>query len=332
MNDYIVPKDNGSAGRDMLLESISLNLGEHVLEALKNPDVIEIMLNPDGSLWIDKFGEGMSKIGVISPEYAELAISFIAGTLKVEAGRESPIVEGELPLDSSRFEGLLPPVVPRPTFSIRKKPSKIYTFDDYVTAGNLSSEAKEILEEAVVNHKNILVAGGTGSGKTTFVNAVIEAVARLTPEDRLVIIEDTTELQPKSPNVVQMRSNVTTTMQDLLVATLRLRPDRIMVGEVRRGLPALTLTNSWNTGHEGGVATVHANSAPEALDRLEELITMDNYTPVKKSLARAVNYVVFMKKTVGIRRVTEIMTVDYDETRQDYIFNWKYNYQSACAA
>ncbi|MDR1921434.1 MAG: Flp pilus assembly complex ATPase component TadA, partial [Candidatus Adiutrix sp.] len=176
--------------------------------------------------------------------------------------------------------------------------------------------------------KNILVAGGTGSGKTTFVNAVVEAISRLTPEDRLVIIEDTTELQPKSENVVQMRSNSKVSMEDLLVSTLRLRPDRILVGEVRRGGPAMTLTNSWNTGHEGGVATVHANSAPEAMSRLEELITMDGFVPVKSALARAVNYVVFMRKERGVRRVTEIVEIGYDSKNNEYVFDWKYKFKT----
>lgn len=318
---------NQAACNDDLLRGISHNLGADIIEALKDDDVIEIMLNPDGRLWIEKFGRPMTLISTVSSEQADLAISLIASALKVTATRETPIIEGELPLDGSRFEGLIPPIVAAPTFTIRKKASKIFTFNDYVTAGNLTPEGQSLLEEAVSEHRNILVVGGTGSGKTTFVNAVIEAIARLTPEDRLVIIEDTSELQSSSVNRVNLHTTDFVDMQRLLRATMRLRPDRILVGEVR-DVAALSLVKAWNTGHEGGLATVHANSAREGLTRIEQLIAEGMFQPQKEVLAEAIHFVVFMKKQSGIRRVTEIVSVGYSGQTHDYTLNYRYQYES----
>ena len=219
----------------------------------------------------------------------------------------------------------MPPIVAAPAFTIRKKASKIFTFNDYLTAGNLTQEGLILLEQAVVEHRNILVVGGTGSGKTTFVNAVIEAVARLTPQDRLVIIEDTSELQSTSANRVELHTTDFVDMQRLLRATMRLRPDRILVGEVRDS-SALALVKAWNTGHEGGLATVHANSAREGLTRLEQLIAEGNNQPLKEVLADAIHFVVFMKKQHGLRKVTEIVAVGYSPGNRDYTFDYKYQY------
>ncbi|MDR2724762.1 MAG: P-type conjugative transfer ATPase TrbB, partial [Candidatus Adiutrix sp.] len=285
-------------------------------------------LNPDGGLWVERFGEPMSLISSITPEQADLAVTLIASALNAPATRQTPIIEGELPLDGSRFEGLIPPVVAAPIFTIRKKAAKIFTFSDYVQAGILPSAAKELLEEAVLMRRNLLVAGGTGSGKTTFVNAVIEAVARLTPQDRLIIIEDTAELQSSSPNRVELHTTDGVDMGRLLKATLRLRPDRILVGEVR-DVSALALVKAWNTGHEGGLATVHANSAREGLTRLEQLIAEGQYQPLKEVLASAIHFVIFLKKHSGFRRVTEIAAIGYSPETKDYTFDYKYLFDPA---
>ena len=314
-----------AAAWETLMNSISRNLGPEVIEALRDPEVIEIMLNPDGALWVEKFGEPMRLISAITPEQADLAITLIASALNAPATRETPVIEGELPLDGSRFEGLIPPVVAAPTFTIRKKASRIFTFEDYVQAGILPPAARDLLEEAVLKRRNLLVAGSTGSGKTTFVNAVIEAVARLTPQDRLIVIEDTAELQSSSPNRVELHTTDFVDMQRLLKVTLRLRPDRILVGEVR-DVSALALVKAWNTGHEGGLATVHANSAREALIRLEQLIAEGQYQPLKEVLAEAINLVIFLKKLAGQRRVTEIVTVGYSPETKDYLFDYQYRY------
>ncbi len=308
-----------------LLRSISHTLGEEVADALVDEKVIEIMLNPDGSLWIEKFGSPMERVGSLTPEKAELALKLIASAMEFSISKETPIVEGEFPIDNSRFQGLVHPITKSASFAIRKKANKVFTLDEYVESGGINLEAKDILETAILNHKNIIVAGGTGSDKTTFVNALIEAIDRLTREDRLVIIEDTRELQAKSPNRIELRSTDFVTMQDLLKATLRLRPDRILVGEVR-DVAALALVKAWNTGHEGGLGTIHANSAEETMDRLEELILEGGYQAIKKVLARAIHYIVFMKKHQGTRRVFEIAEVGYDKTANDYTFDYKYTF------
>ena len=332
MNEHtlIVRPPSKEEARQTLLSSISINLGSHVIEALQDPEVIEIMLNPDGRLWIEKFGSPMTQIATVTPQQADLALTLIASAMNVTATRDNPIIEGELPLDGSRFEGLIPPVVAAPSFTIRKKASKIFTFDDYLTAGNLNEEGKTLLECAVAEHRNILVVGGTGSGKTTFVNAVVEAVARITPEDRLVIIEDTSELQSSSPNRVDLHTTDFVDMQRLLKATMRLRPDRIIVGEVRDA-SALALVKAWNTGHEGGLATVHANSAREGLTRIEQLIAEGRYTPIKEVLADAIHIVVFMKKLEGIRRVAEIVSVGFSSQANDYAFDYQYRFEKESA-
>lgn len=317
------PPSPGEAAKALLLECIEHNLGPDVLEAVADDTVTEIMLNPDGALWIEKFGRAATRVGAVEPDHTEVAIILIAGYHDQLPTAEKPIVEGELPLDGSRFQGLLPPIVLGPSYTIRKRPAVVFTLDDYVRAGNLSLEAKNILEDAVVGHKNILIVGGTGSGKTTFINAVVEAIARLTPDDRLAVIEDTRELQVTSANKVEMRTTDFTDMKDLLKATMRYNPDRILVGEVR-DLHALTVIKSWNTGHDGGLATVHANSAEEGLIRIEQLIAEGDTDPNKAVLAGAIHYLVFMKKEEGFRRVKEIVEVGYSSETKDYVFDHKY--------
>ena len=314
----------GEAAKALHLECIKYNLGLKVLEAIGDDTVTEIMLNPDGSLWLEKFGQPQTQIGTINPDQSEVAIILIASYHNQLPTVEKPIVEGELPLDGSRFEGLLPPIVLGPSFSIRKRPTVVFTLDDYIRAGNLTEDAKSILEDAVVEHKNILVVGGTGSGKTTFINAVVEAISRLTPDDRLAVIEDTRELQVLSENKVEMRTTDFTDMKELLRATMRLNPDRILVGEVR-DQQALTVVKSWNTGHDGGLATVHANSAKEGLTRIEQLIAEGEVEPDKSVLGNAIHYLVFMKKEDGFRRVKEIVEVGYSPQERDYVFDHKYS-------
>jgi type IV secretion system protein VirB11 len=312
--------------RETLMQSIALNLGESVIEALNDPEVIEITLNPDGRLWVEKFGQPMIAVSFIPAIQAESALHLIASAQKAPLTREFPILEGLVPLDGSRIEGLLPPVVDSVAFAIRKKASKIFTFEEYVQAGILAPEAREILEELVTKRRSLLVAGCAGAGKSTFINAVIEAVARLTPQDRLIIIEDVAELQSSSQNRVELRTTEFVNMERLLRVALRLRPDRIILGEVR-DVAALALVKSWNTGHFGGLATLHANNAPEAMIRLEELIAEGNYLPQKSVLARAINFIVFINKDdKGIRRLTEIVRVGYDEEPKDYAFTFLYRY------
>lgn len=289
-----------------LHSKITRELGREVMTALQDDTVIEVMLNTDGRLWCDRLGEGMSCIGEMSMPNALALLGTIADGLGTVITKQSPILEGELPLDGSRFEGLIPPVVARPTFTIRKKALLIYTLDDYVQQGIMNAKQKAQIQEAITARRNILVVGGTGSGKTTLTNAIIAEMVALTPEDRLVIMEDTAEIQCRADNAVILRTSIDISMQQLLRATMRLRPDRIIVGEVR-GAEALALLKSWNTGHPGGIATLHANSADSGLVRLEQLIAESGIQADMKALIdEAVDLVIFIEKQGGKRVIKEI--------------------------
>lgn len=291
-----------------LNSKIVRELGREIVAALEDARVIEIMLNSDGRLWIDRLGEGMSCIGSMSAPNAMALLGTIADGLGTVVTKTSPILEGELPLDGSRFEGLIPPVVARPTFTIRKKALLVFTLDDYVNQGILEEAQKAVIQDAIRERRNILVVGGTGSGKTTLTNGIIAEMVRLTPEDRLVIMEDTAEIQCQAENAVILRTSIDISMQQLLRATMRLRPDRIIVGEVR-GAEALALLKAWNTGHPGGIATLHANSADSGLVRLEQLIAESGIQADMKALIdEAVDVVIFIEKSNGGRRIREIKT------------------------
>ncbi|MDR3631446.1 MAG: P-type conjugative transfer ATPase TrbB [Desulfocapsaceae bacterium] len=301
-----------------LLASLEHNMGPVIMTALRDPDVVEIMLNPDGRVWIEKLGQDMQPAGVMDQSQSRLIISLVASGLETVVTTENPIVEGELPLDGSRFEGLMPPVVSSPSFTIRKKASRVFSLADYVNAGILPQECVPVLQAAIMKHKNILVVGGTGSGKTTLVNALILQLSELCPEDRLLILEDTMELQSKSQNTVFFRTSDFVNMQRLVKVTMRYRPTRIIVGEVRDGA-ALDLLKAWNTGHPGGIATVHANSAAEGLDRLEELVAEATSAAKQKLIGKAVGLSIFIERAPGGRRISEILEIKgYEPNNNQY--------------
>lgn len=296
-----------------LLEGLRHACGPLFIDALENPDVIEIMLNPDGSLWIEKYGQDHEPIGVIPIAQSRLILSQVASGLNLTVNEKNPIVEGEFPLDGSRFEGTFPPIVgPGPSFSLRKKASRVFTLEEYMLSGSITPGAVALIEDAVLHRANIVVVGGTSSGKTTFVNAVIDAVSRLTPTHRLIILEDTAELQSKSPNTVFLRTSVLAEvdMRKLAKVSMRYAPKRILVGEVRDAA-ALEMLKLWNTGHPGGISTFHADSAEEALERLEELVEEAGLGPKQKLIGRAVDLAVYMEKTPDNRRqISSIIKVN----------------------
>jgi type IV secretion system protein VirB11 len=296
-----------------LLEGLRFACGPLFMGALEDSEVIEIMLNPDGSLWIERYGHDHERVGEIAPAQSRLILSQTASALDLTVNAEHPIVEGEFPLDGSRFEGTFPPIVgPGPSFSLRKKASRVFTLQEYMSAGSITARVIEIIHEAVVRRWNIVVVGGTSSGKTTFVNAVIDAIAELTPSHRLLILEDTAELQSKSPNTVFFRTSIIAAvdMRELAKVSMRYAPKRILVGEVRDAA-ALELLKLWNTGHPGGVGTFHADSAEEALPRLEELVEEAGLGPKQKLIGRAVDLVVYMEKTPdNQRRISNIIKVN----------------------
>lgn len=291
-------------------EKLRRDLGDVIMRALHDPKTVEIMLNADGKLWQERLGERMKCIGMMKESRAEAVIKTIAGYHGKEVTRFRPTLEGELPLDGSRFAGQLPPVVQAPTFAIRKKAVAIFTLVDYVAAGIMTSEQCAIIQQAIATHRNLLLIGGTGSGKTTLVNAIINEMVVLDPYERIFIIEDTGEIQCTAQNFVQYHTTLEVSMTMLLKTTLRMRPDRILVGEVR-GPEALDLLMAWNTGHEGGAATLHANNARSGLDRLAMLISMhpDAPKPIEPLIGEAVHVVIHIARTPDGRRVQEILEV-----------------------
>jgi len=290
-----------------LLQMLTTAMGVHITSLLDDPNVIELMLNPDGRLWVDRLGQGRDDTGhKINAPDAQRVIELVASSTGSVCSADSPLVSAELPGSGNRFQGILPPVTTTPVFTIRKKALMVFALDDYVDKDIMTASQKEKIIEAVHTKKNILIVGGTGSGKTTLANAILDEVAKT--RERCIIIEDTLELQCTAPDTVFMRSRDHVSMNDLLKATMRLRPDRIIVGEVR-GAEALTLLKAWNTGHPGGVATVHANSAKGGLTRLEQLIEEAIPTPQKPLIAEAVNMIVFIERYQKDRRVKEIIEV-----------------------
>ena len=307
-------------------------LGEQILMLLKDARTEDILLNPDGSIWVQRMGEGFAHVGEMSSAQAASALSTIAAWRGTVLNHENPILETELPIDGSRFEGIVPPVVRQPVLAIRLRPRKVYTLDDYEKSGILTESVDtlnkvhrrddfaasvrgrrhgDIIRAAVRAKKNILVVGSTGSGKTTFVNACLDAMARLAPHDRVVTIEDTIELQCPVRNYLDLRAVGKVSMLDCLRACMRLKPTRIVVGEVR-GAEAHTLLKAWNTGHPGGIATVHANDAISGLARLEALIAESTTAPQQKLIGETVDLVVFIDEEPGIaagRKVKEVLLV-----------------------
>ena len=286
------------------------DLGPEIMAALADPKTVEIMLNSDGTLWQERLGEKMRPIGTLSASRSESIIKTIAGFHGKEITKGRPLIECELPLDGSRFAGQFPPIVPAPTFAIRKKAVAIFTLDQYVATGIMTQAQLAVIEAAVKNHRNILVTGSTGSGKTTLVNAIINRMVVIDPTERIVIIEDTGEIQCAAENFVQYHTTLDITMTMLLRTTLRMRPDRILVGEVR-GPEALDLLMAWNTGHEGGAATLHANNARAGLDRLALLISMHPDSPkqIEPLIGEAVQCVIHIARTPEGRRIAEIVEI-----------------------
>jgi len=293
-------------------------MGSHIAAALGDPSVIEIMVNPDGRLRLDCLGEGRVDTGMcLKAEEVERIIRLVASHIRLEVHANNPIVSAELPESGERFEGLLPPVSVAPCFSIRKPASMVYGLEDYVADRILLPAQADLLRGAVAERRNILIAGGTSSGKTTLANALLAEMAKR--DERVILIEDTRELQCRAPDCVALRTKSgVVTLAMLVRSTLRLRPDRIVVGEVRGG-EALDMLKAWNTGHPGGIATVHANSARASLYRLEQLIQEAVVTVPRRLIAEAIDLVVFIQGRGMARRIEAIAEVPGLDGNNDYI-------------
>ncbi|WP_454858638.1 P-type conjugative transfer ATPase TrbB [Rhizobium binxianense] len=292
-----------------LIRKLQEALGDQLCVALDDSSVVEIMLNPDGKLFIERLGHTMAPAGEMSAAVAEVVIGSVAHALQSEADEGRPIISGELPIGGHRFEGLLPPVVASPTFTIRRRASRLIPLDDYVRSKVMTERQACVIRSAISSRLNIVISGGTGSGKTTLANAVIAEIVENAPDDRLVILEDTAEIQCTASNAVALHTSDAIDMARLLKSTMRLRPDRIIVGEVRDGA-ALTLLKAWNTGHPGGVTTIHSNTAMSALRRLEQLTAEVSQQPMREVIGEAVDLVVSIERTPKGRRVRDVVHVD----------------------
>lgn len=293
-------------------------MGPAIAGAFADPDVIEIMVNPDGSLWLDRLGEGRVDTGDrLKIADVERIILLVASHLRIEVHEGNPILSGELPDTGERFEGLIPPVSVAPCFVIRKPAGRIYSLDDYVDDQILSPLQGAFLKRAVEKKRNILIAGGTSSGKTTLANALLAEVAAR--DERVIVIEDTRELQCAARDSVALRAKPgVVTIRDLVRSTMRLRPDRIIVGEVRGG-EALDLLKAWNTGHPGGIATIHANSPRAALYRLEQLIQEVVATVPRRLVANTADLLIFLAGRGPERRLQSIAEVWGLDQDGDYL-------------
>lgn len=292
-------------------------LGEEIAGWLDDPSVIEVMLNPDGRLWLDRLGEGLLATGcTLGAADGERIIRLVAHHVGAEVHAGAPRVSAELPVGGERFEGLLPPVVAAPSFAIRKPAVAVFTLSYYVASGVMTREQADALAAAVRGRRNVLVAGGTSTGKTTLVNALLAEIA--TSPDRVVLIEDTRELQCAAPNLVSLRTkDGVATLAELVRSALRLRPDRIPIGEVR-GAEALELVKAWGTGHPGGIGTIHAGTALGTLRRLEQLIQESVVTVPRPLIAETIDVIVVLVREGTGRRLAELAEVRGLDPNGDY--------------
>lgn len=292
---------------DRKAAALRQSLGPVIAGALAERLVVEVMVNPDGKIWVDRIGTGREYTGHdMAPADAERILRLLADHSGAVVTRDMPRVSATLPETGERFQGEFPPLVRNACFAIRKRPEVVFTLDQYVEAGTMSEAQAAVIRTAAENHENMLIVGGTGSGKTTLANGILALPAFA--DDRVFLIEDTAELQCSALDKVELLTKVShppVTMTDLVRDSLRLRPDRIVIGEVRDG-SALDLLKAWNTGHPGGLATIHANSAHEGLTRLEDLIGEVTARIPYRAITQAINIVVYIRRTREGRRIENV--------------------------
>lgn len=276
------------------LDMLTTSFGKDIVELMQDPNVIEIMLNPDGKLWAESYQKGKYFTGIMfNDKQATNIIKLVAAYHQEIADSDHPEVACELPESGARFQGWLPPVATAPTFTMRKRATLIYTLDNYVEAGSLTQEQANQLRTQIIERKNLLIAGGTASGKTTFANALLHELKEC--KDRIIVLEDLPELQISAADCVKLTTTSTVSMRDLVKGILRMRPDRIIIGEVRDGA-ALELLKAWNTGHPGGICTIHANSPEATISRLEDLVHEVVSVIPTRLIQEAIDTIVFMRR------------------------------------
>ena len=307
-------------------------LGVDAVKLMQRDDITELYINDDGKIWYNSHIEGKVKTEIyLTPGKAQAIIELAAGQAGKVVNEDIPSISVEIQGYGARFQGEIPPIVRYPQFNIRKKAVKIFTFQEYVETGFMSEKYKNFLEGSIQARKNILVAGGTGTGKTTFLNAILAAIAAISPYHRLISLEDLPELQCPAEDYSPMftkqdtgDSKIRYNMTRLLADCMRRSPDRIIVGEVRDGA-AYTMLKAWNTGHPGGACTVHADGAEEGLTRIKSLAQEDSAAgDVKELIGEAIDVVVAIQHVElpdgrKSRIVSDIIEVkSYDPVRQQY--------------
>lgn len=299
------------------MDFIYNELGDNIKTLLYDPSIIELQLNQDGFIWIEKYGLGKVKTDItLDVDSASSIIKLVANHNKKTITKESPILSAVLPT-GERFEAIIEESVKYlPIFAIRKKPTLTYSLDDLVKNGMLTEYQKNILVDLVHSKKNILIAGGTSSGKTTLTNAMLDVL--VDTHDRLLIIEDTPELVCKVENRVELLSNMQADTRDLLRSAMRLTPDRVLVGELRRGDVALELLKLWNSGHDGGISTIHASNkminieedGTQPLKKLEQYLTEVLNGDTKQMIVDSIDVVVYVEKKDNLRKLKGIYLVE----------------------
>lgn len=312
--------DAADSSHDRLIDMMTTAMGATVGELLHDARVEELRANPDGKLWCVREGQRQNTNVVLGTAARRQLINIVAHAVGVTVDDTNPSFPAELPESGYRFHAIVPPQSPDgPTFVIRKKPTKVFSLDEYVVAKIMTSNQATVIRQAVERRDNILIGGGTGSGKTTLANAILKEVGRAA--GRVLTVEDTLELQVEADEVVRQRTvrngdAVRRSMQDAIRDILRLSPERIIVGEIR-GAEAIDFIQALNTGHPGGLATLHCNSAADALERFEDLLIQGGHVPVPRQIAKALNVIVFVgpenietpNGTRVQRRVKEIVRV-----------------------
>lgn len=287
-------------------------LGESITSLIENQNTIEIIANPDGKLWVESFERGKFFTGImLFPNQIANIIKVVASYSNKVVNYSCPELSCKFPYGRLRFQGWVEPSVDSPTFTIRKHIERAISIDDYVAYGRLCEVEADFLRHAIKARSNILIAGGTGSGKTTLANALIYELKDT--NDRIIILEDVPELSCNAPDCVRLYASPSKDMRALVKGVLHMRPDRIIVGEVRDSA-ALELLKAWNTGHPGGIATIHANSPEASLLRLEDLAKeKSNFCP-KRLIAEAIDVIIFMQRDEKILcKVTSINECVYNK-------------------
>jgi pilus assembly protein CpaF len=296
-------------------------------DLLLDDDISEIMGNPDSSWWFEREGTLYRAQDVsFASEGLRTGLEVVANKLGKKLDEDNPVLNAQLP-DGSRLAAVIPPVVrPAPAIVIRKFSSRRFTIQDLINRGTLTQDLAAFLSEQVADGKTILISGGTGTGKTTLLNILAQSIPS---NERIVIIEDTAELSIQKPNILAAECQTDTykrpvSFDDLLRSALRWRPDRIIVGEVR-GIEARTLLDSFNTGHTGSLATIHANSASKALRRFASLVVRNHQQAaiedIEAEIGESVDFVIHIDRQPGRRTVREIIRFSgYERRNKQFIY------------